>query len=1376
MKRILSFLMAIVLICPLLYVSNTIGVEAALNTEGKATNNQGMFAPPTPGEVTIDGEFEDWDWSGRIISYADYDLQDLYKVEYSSMWDEEFLYLGFKYNDNTPMLNTYDPAIEPSWTWRGDAIQLRFITDRLRGWYTLAPYQPTNVGSLFVAYPNDGEECAYITESGGVKLDKVTYTKGEVKKMSLKGEICYKLREEGSGYNVEVKLPWDMLYINPKVAEGTVFQMGVELYWGDPTGTKNNEYQVFDNAQVGKSGGGYTRDNVWGDVTLMGSGNLELRTYEHDVENTAEGTIKIPVKVPKDAKKVTLRLEDEMGNVIANAVNETTIDETNIIEYGSDYNIVETLYDGLDEYGEYIPWGEYTVTGITHNGITPYFDAVAYNPGNPPWPDSTGNGGWASDHHPPVSIVARGDKIIIGSTNAESGVGIFEIDNDGKKLWSCRRGGDMLAVNDGYVYALPGNDFYADTTQGNTYLLRMDAETGKMTPFVLDGENRDLLHFVNNIFSIKQGITPSITGLTANNDYVVLGVTKNNKRISSGFSDFGEYLYVVDPYNGNTLKKIALPNVESITFGKDDMLYAVTGDCISRVDIATGKITKTGIMEKDGEDFGVIAADNNNNLVVFDKKDRQLKTYNLQGSLISAAGKKGGRAIRGYWEEDGLTDKVSAITVDSYNQIWVVENWNYPRRISVWKENDYVKDFIGNPGYMAAGGSLHDTDPQYAYVGPNEMVIDRENNTYEMTRVLWVPDLSKGETFEIGVTNNQLIQHFRSDAGGVEREFIYVSSGRGGANVLYTEMENGVFQPFWATFPLSSLKSPSTNDKYVAHQDTNIYRPNTSLTNEEVFSEFFTHQKDTVFFWNDYDGEGDLDYEECEAWYGYPNSNYNAMEAGWGNRVNNKMQFILVDTIGDNANPGRAYLFTPEYYTEDGIPRYTRNSMDPIDAERPFFQGDNIITDDGKIFSIRTKGGASPNKYFDGVKTVDLESGKDLMWYANYYPGVHGSGGELRSKGLFKGSLKTMGIVEAGDNTQVACVRGYLGQDFLITLDGYYVQTLFRDARIPMLRMPDNEEDAEGLDMSEYSENGEPFSGIFVKQSDGKYRLTTSSQGPTMIICEVKGLETIKYIEPFKIRITEQDLIEAKEFNERPAETLQMGGNTASGSKKIVINKTKRELTIDGNLSDWIGISDVHVDKGGAENADISLAYDDKYLYALYSVTDESPMLNSGTDNGILFKTGDVCDMMFRTSNSTSGNPTEGDVRVVMTEIGGKPIAMLMKQVSGIEKKEYQYASPVMTMVFDYVDVFSEAEVAVVRDTENGVYVLEAKMPLDRLGLTPQAGALISGDVGIVTSDTIGTKNENRIYYHNQDTNLVWDLPSEARLEPSKWGVVEFGE
>jgi len=53
------------------------------------SRNRGMLAVPAPKSVKIDGHLGEWDLSGRIASFADFQSRSEYSVETALMWDDQ---------------------------------------------------------------------------------------------------------------------------------------------------------------------------------------------------------------------------------------------------------------------------------------------------------------------------------------------------------------------------------------------------------------------------------------------------------------------------------------------------------------------------------------------------------------------------------------------------------------------------------------------------------------------------------------------------------------------------------------------------------------------------------------------------------------------------------------------------------------------------------------------------------------------------------------------------------------------------------------------------------------------------------------------------------------------------------------------------------------------------------------------------------------------------------------------------------------------------------------------------------------------------------------------------------------------------------------
>ena len=1382
-KKFISALLSGIIICGMFPVFTHTAFAAAENMIGVQTQNEGMTAVPAPGNVVIDGDLSEWDWSGRIRMFADIAFENTYSNETAVMYDDDYYYVGFKVKDPTPMENPFDPEKEGTWIWKKDCVQLRFITDKVM-WCTFAYNNVRNCSMLLQDYWVDDN-------NGGGEVDSIIYysnaydtnlTNHKIIKLNprvVEGiELAYKKDVYGEGYNIELKVPWELLYAEkPKEMSGKTIRMGIEMYWGDNTDRTNHVYNYKDNMQKGETLRDFfwTGKDMWGNVTFSPTGNVPVREYHQEIKPLTSGYFNVDIEVPKTEKSLTVVIKDSSGKIVRHLVSEMEIEQY-ITKETKRGNVVTVKWDGRNDYEEMLPPGKYTAEGLTHEGIKPIYDITFYNPGKIPWQMPDGSGAWGADHTPPNVTCAYDDMFYYGWSQAEGGDAIFAIDSDSNKIWGENRGANLMTANEKYLYSLPEGGFYMNTSKGDTYLMRLDRKTGDYRPFVLeDGTERPFELLLSEILGMNGEYLPLSVGLSVYKDDLVLAMAANNSKVKYGeHLDYGAGLYVIDANTGVLKKKIPLDNVGQIAFSQTTgLLYAITGESITEVNIKTG--SKRTIAVNAGADFKMgqaIASDDEGNILIMDVgADRQIKALNTNGGMIYTVGKKGGRPYVGKWEKEGLTEKVYGISCNNKGEISVTEPWNAPRRISVWgKDGKLIRDYIGNAAYGGAGTFIHDQNPELAYVGPVEMKLNRETNSYEVTRILWVPDLEKGQSFPMQSGTFGTIQHFYSDASGERHEYIFQEPYYGYEPiVIYMEDNEGIFKPIFSVGTIASLVGNAEQGSPYTEWNTLNY------DKKFQFSRFFPKANSMPFnwlyLWNDMNDDGIVQESECKF---FPNTQgdyqyYLNIKGGWGGRVaHSDMRFL-----GSSENAG-VTVFKPEYFKENGAPVYT---LDSIKTYRDLTSGGYEIypldgTDDfikiNTLYAIRDRG-------FNEISSYRINAAGKISqnWYIeSKYPGVHGSHYALipeRNSEVI-GPIKTLGDVEV-NNERVFAVRGNYGCDYMFTTDGIQVCTLFKDVRRPAALMPASVEEAIGMDLSDLTEGGEPFSGIMTKQDDGKVRLLTSIARGAGLVVEVRGLETIKRIKPVTINATMDEMNNARFYTE-PVEKVNTDNNTQEDSG-ITIKKVSGSMTIDGDISDWQGTSTVDI-AGAAESGKVRLAYDDEKLYAFFDVKDNSPMVNGGSNFEKLFKTGDVADIFLSPSGNKNADPADGDMRISLSEMNGKPIAILYKQKDSSTDGSffYNYNSPVGSVDFDMVKVLSEAEVSIVKSVAG--YTIEAAIPFDAIGMTVSDDMKITGDVGIVASDEAGTINTARIYYYNKDTGLVSDLPGEARFYPDKWGGMKF--
>jgi hypothetical protein len=191
----------------------------------------------------------------------------------------------------------------------------------------------------------------------------------------------------------------------------------------------------------------------------------------------------------------------------------------------------------------------------------------------------------------------------------------------------------------------------------------------------------------------------------------------------------------------------------------------------------------------------------------------------------------------------------------------------------------------------------------------------------------------------------------------------------------------------------------------------------------------------------------------------------------------------------------------------------------------------------------------------------------------------------------------------------------------------------------------------------------------------------------------------------------------------------------------------------------------------------MALAYDEQTLYAAFEVADASPMRNQGGDSSLLFKTGDACDVMRATDPAADPQrkgPAPGDLRLLFSVLQGKPVCVLYESKLRADGKRGKtlktFTSPTGQEAFDRVVVLDAARVAIER-SEKG-YVLEAAVPLAAIGFSAKPGVKTKADLGVLFSNDGGGRTVRRAYVANQDTSIVEDAPSEARLQPAKWATL----
>ena len=237
------------------------------------------------GKVIVDGELKDWDQSGFIDTFYELSMYPNYSMRIGFMYDADALYIAAHFADSTPMVNAIDPTVNPKEGWKGDALQVRMISNsaapypfkeeksknnqicHMSLWY-YSPnedeHRTSNIEhrtSNEKKNQNDSKEIAVVVHEYGMDFHGLKTYLGE------ESGAAFKKDSDGKGYTVEARIPWERLHAaksGPKA--GDVITLTVQPLWGNDKGTAN-AISYFDITAGSGSGFHYG-------IRCLGAGNI----------------------------------------------------------------------------------------------------------------------------------------------------------------------------------------------------------------------------------------------------------------------------------------------------------------------------------------------------------------------------------------------------------------------------------------------------------------------------------------------------------------------------------------------------------------------------------------------------------------------------------------------------------------------------------------------------------------------------------------------------------------------------------------------------------------------------------------------------------------------------------------------------------------------------------------------------------------------------------------------------------------------------------------------------------------------------------------------------------------------------------------------
>jgi hypothetical protein len=1052
----------------------------------------------------------------------------------------------------------------------------------------------------------------------------------------------------------------------------------------------------------------------------------------------------IPIRFTlKEPGLVTLVIDDADGKRVRNLVAETPFPAGENTAW----------WDGLDDLGRdrdaaahaiyhipgrFVKPGAYTVRGLVRKDLDLKYETTVYHSGNPPWPTADRSGGWLADHSPPSSVLfVPGEKpsVLIASYVAEGGDGLVFVDLDGHKTGAIHwLGGNWTGAShlarDGGAKAVPGVTAYTaagweqdkDRKKGEIRLMKIVGGQAKpVVPFKL--ENRK---------------DADVSGLAVHDGILVVSLPALQQ------------LAIIDVAGEKILGTPGLTDPRGLAFDAKGRLLAISGKKVLRFSATGAELGKPDDVITGLEDPQQLTMDGDGKIYVSDLgTSNQVKIFDAGGKKIGAIGTAWTPGV-GPHDPNHLTHP-NGVTISSDGHLWVAETDHQPKRISVWTlDGKLVKAMYGPPQY-GGGGSIDPKDKSRYYFNGMEFRIDWAAGTNRLVNVFYRPSANdwaapKGHASD-GAPEQAIYTNGRQYLSNS-----FNSNPTNGSQVVFVwELRDGVAVPV-AAVGQASAWDLLKDDAYKAAWPDKVDPKGDPWKNPTMFS------------WVDLNDDHKVQVDELKM-----------VKGRTGGCVVHPDLTILT-SLGQKI--------APKGFTPKGAPLYDINQAETYveGAQNSLSSGGEQSMASASGWTIMTVG----PKPLPADSMAGVKNGVPMWSYPSLWPGLHASHNAPMPDhpGELLGTTRLLGgfvSPKGSDAGEIWAINGNMGNVYLLTVDGLFVATLWRDGRVSSWAMPAAKR---GMSVKDASLNAEDFWPSITQTADGEIFITVGVE-TTCSIVRVEGLETIRRLPASTVTVTPESLAEVGRYFVRRDQ--QRADREGTGTLSVAVRKSAP--TVDGKLDDWADASWVTIDSRtnqvgdwGHEEAKTraALCVAGDRMYAAFKTGDPELLRNSGEALPMLFKTGGALDLMLGTdpaANPKRDKPVAGDVRLVVTMAKGKPMAALYRAVVAGSKEPVPFSSPWRTVTFDRVeDVSGQVELAaggekdVKKKGEHGIF--ELSIPLSVLGLKPEAGTTIKGDVGLLRGN--GFQTMQRVYWQNKATGLTSDVPGEAMLTPQLWGKLQF--
>lgn len=1067
----------------------------------------------------------------------------------------------------------------------------------------------------------------------------------------------------------------------------------------------------------------------------------KLGTAAYSAAVQPKGTVPITFTIP-DAGKVTLQVCDTNNHVVANPVTGVAFTKGTHTVY---WNLDDVQGKAVTEPGAY-RWHGLYVPGLKVSYQYSYYPMPLQNVA---WQTPDRKGGWLADHEPPRTICRAGTNMWLGAF-AEMGDSIAEVACDGRKLWGIDRVWVAIPTeicSDGaYYYGFCEGGWIGD----NQAIIRIDTAT-KASQKIFHREmatrDKDGFFGAKGITGFQVVSNLAFVSMASDACIQIFDLTKGQQAKPQNFS-WDMYKKAFDEQKPVLVGEIKLPSPGRLRKYGRDALVTTSGRDIVLIQLADYTV-KPLIRNAVNNPLGLGVADDGTIYVGEGAPLHQVIGFKPTGERCATLGKPGARTVGAFDTHD--LEEPYGVEVAADGKVWVAEHTDWTRRVSLWdpKSGQCVHAVYG-PTQYGGDGCVDPADERRLFYKGLEFRRDPASGAVSVQNLLYRSDNTNVASFchveaKHGLApedGNYPSYAFRAQAPGQKNKELWFTSymhPHGHGVLVLWKYEGTRVRPVAALGSAYTLRAtfhepiPDRRDR-AAIQDTGF------LTN--VIAGYQPDQK--FFTWTDLNNDAQVQVNELK--FGkltYKDKILMGASAGWTWRMNE--QFVAAANAGEE----RLVFFTPSGFTAQGYPRYE------VPTETVSGSGESIMPDSSNHAIV-----------LGGPLTCVTTNDAQVWRYRNDWPGLH-AGHKTTARGDEPGVLiaptRIWGIVPVSDALgEVVAFNSNLGCTYLMTArDGLYIDRVFRDQRVGLLWNYVNPPTPDV--MAETSLYDEHFGGLLQKTvgAEGREKYVYVVGKNHCSVVELEGLDKIQRLSGGTLTVAAETVAAALEIRQQQAlkvtqPKIYSVARVQDGA--IVIGQTSSawpKTRIDG----------------------FALCYDAKQLYVNYQGQDgRAPFENKGENLFELFKTGDVIDLMLQTKaglRSDRSEAGEGDIRISFSMFNGKPVCVLYDyKLAVTPTTRVPFSSPWRTLWCDRVVVLDDVRIAVNR--AGSQVTLTAAIPLASIHFNPAQMKETRGDVGRVESDESATRVLNRTYWSNKNTQIMSDLPTEAGVQPSLWGVFRF--